>query len=88
MRERVLGLLYEAESKGIDMDELLADLELPLDPYAHTVVTGTAYHQDEIDSRLEDLSEGWTVARMPRWIGPFCAWPALNSPTALTSRWR
>ena len=65
MRERALGLLYEAEAKGVDMDELLAVQALPLDPYAHTLVTGAAYHQADIDARLEELSENWPVARMP-----------------------
>ena len=65
VRERALGLLYEAEAKAIDMDELLAAQELPLDPYAHTLVTGAAEHQSDIDARLEELSENWPVARMP-----------------------
>ena len=65
VRERALGLLYEAEVKGIETAELLAAQELPLDPYAHTLVAGTAHHQGGIDARLEELSEGWTVARMP-----------------------
>ncbi|MCY3632437.1 MAG: transcription antitermination factor NusB [bacterium] len=65
VRERALGLLYEAEVKGVEAAELLAAQELALDPYAHTLVSGTAYHQGEIDARLEELSEGWTVARMP-----------------------
>ncbi|MXZ76783.1 MAG: transcription antitermination factor NusB [Acidimicrobiia bacterium] len=65
VRERALGLLYEAEAKGIDMAELLAAQELPLDPYAHTLVTGAADHQSDIDARLEELSENWPVARMP-----------------------
>lgn len=65
VRERALGLLYEAEAKGVDMAELLADQELPLDPYAHTLVSGAAEHQNEIDARLEEFSERWPVARMP-----------------------
>lgn len=65
VRERALGLLYEAEAKAIDMDELLAAQELPLDPYAHTLVTGAAEHQSDIDAHLEELSENWPVARMP-----------------------
>ena len=65
VRERALGLLYEAEAKAIDMDELLAAQELPLDPYAQTLVTGAAEHQSDIDARLEELSENWPVARMP-----------------------
>ena len=65
VRERALGLLYEAEAKGIDMAELLSAQELPLDPYAHTLVSGAAEHQDEIDARLEEFSDRWPVARMP-----------------------
>ncbi len=65
VRERALGLLYEAEAKGIDMAELVDSLELPLDPYAHTLVTGVAYHQEEIDARLEEFSANWPVVRMP-----------------------
>ena len=65
VRERALGLLYEAETKGIDMAELLSAQELPLDPYAHTLVSGAAEHQNEIDARLEEFSERWPVARMP-----------------------
>ena len=65
VRERALGLLYEAEAKGVDMAELLAGQELPLDPYDHTLVSGAAEHQNEIDARLEEFSERWPVARMP-----------------------
>ena len=65
VRERALGLLYEAEVKGVEMAELLSAQELPLDPYAHALVTGTAYHQGDIDDRLEELSDRWPVARMP-----------------------
>ena len=65
VRERALGLLYEAEVKGMEMAELVAALDLPLDPYAHTLVTGTAYHLSDIDARLEELSDNWPVARMP-----------------------
>ena len=65
VRERALGLLYEAEVKGVEMAELLAAQELPLEPYAHTLVTGTAYHQGDIDTCLEELSDRWPVSRMP-----------------------
>ena len=60
-----MGLLYEAEVKGVEMAELLAAQELPLEPYAHTLVTGTAHHQDDIDATLEELSDRWPVSRMP-----------------------
>ena len=60
-----MGLLYEAEVKGVEMAELLAAQELPLEPYAHTLVTGTAHHQSDIDTCLEELSDRWPVSRMP-----------------------
>ncbi|MCY4257799.1 MAG: transcription antitermination factor NusB [bacterium] len=65
VRERAMGLLYEAETKGIAMADLVASLELPLDAYAYTLVMGAAAQQPEIDARLEKLSESWSVARMP-----------------------
>ena len=65
VRERALGLLYEAEVKGVDMAELLSAQELPLEPYVHTLVTGTNHHQGDIDTRLEELSDRWPVSRMP-----------------------
>ncbi|MXW42462.1 MAG: transcription antitermination factor NusB [Acidimicrobiia bacterium] len=60
-----MGLLYEAEAKEISIGELLATLELPLDEYAHTLVTGAAAQLEEIDAQLERFAEGWSVARMP-----------------------
>ena len=65
VRERALGLLYEAEVKEMEMADLLAAQELPLDPYVHTLVTGVAYHQGDIDACLEELSDRWPVSRMP-----------------------
>ena len=65
VRERALGLLYEAEIKGVGMAELLAAQELPLDPYARALAAGAAEHRSDIDARLEALSERWPVERMP-----------------------
>lgn len=64
-RERALGLLYEAETKGLDARDVLDTLPLAPDPYAATLVIGVAQHLPEIDARLADRAQGWSVARMP-----------------------
>lgn len=64
-RERVLGLLYEAESKGIPLDELVDALPLPLTGYARQITPELAASLADIDARLEDASHHWSVARMP-----------------------
>lgn len=64
-RERVLGLLYEAESKGIPLTELVDALPLPLTGYAKQITGDLAASMDTIDTRIEDASHHWSVARMP-----------------------
>ena len=64
-RERVLGLLYEAESKGIALTDLVDDLPLPLTGYAKQITGDLAASMDDIDARLEAASHHWSVARMP-----------------------
>jgi N utilization substance protein B len=64
-RERALSLLYEAESKGVHPNDVLA--ELPVDPakFAEELVRGVADHQEEIDRYLGEYAHDWTVDRMP-----------------------
>ncbi len=64
-RERLLGLLYEAEIKGIGLDELVAGLPLPLRGYAAQLAAGLAEHIDELDPLIEEASHRWSVSRMP-----------------------
>ena len=64
-RERALGLLYEAETKGCTGAEVLAALPVPPDEFAAALVTGVDEHRDRIDALLTEHAQGWTVARMP-----------------------
>jgi N utilization substance protein B len=64
-RERALGLCYELDVRHVVVEDLLAGLPAPPDPYAETVVRGVAEHLDEIDSLLAKFSERWAVDRMP-----------------------
>jgi N utilization substance protein B len=64
-RERALGLLYEAQAKGVPAGEVLAALPVPPDDYAAELAAGVGAHEPAIDRLLGDAARGWTVARMP-----------------------
>lgn len=64
-RERALGLLYEAETKGCTGAEVLAGLPVAADDFAAALVLAVDEHHDRIDGMLEQFSKGWALARMP-----------------------
>jgi N utilization substance protein B len=64
-RERALGLLYEAETKGCTGAEVLDALPVVADDFAAALVRAVDEHRDRIDALLAEHAKGWTVARMP-----------------------
>lgn len=64
-RERALGLLYEAEARGVDGTTVLQGLPLTPDPYAAEIVTGVDARVDEIDRLIRRFSRDWKLERMP-----------------------
>lgn len=64
-RERALELLYEAESKGLAPDELVAGLPIEPDPYALTLTVGVAADLGRIDELIASTAKGWRIERMP-----------------------
>ncbi len=64
-RERALGLLYEAETKGVTPAEVLACLPAPAVPFAADLVAGVGAHAEEVDGYLRRLARGWALERMP-----------------------
>jgi N utilization substance protein B len=64
-RERALGLLYEAEAKGVSGAEVLAELPVPADDFAEALVRAVDEHRERIDALLTEHARGWTLARMP-----------------------
>jgi transcription antitermination factor NusB len=64
-RERALGLLYEAQAKGVPADDVIAALPVPPDEYAAELAAGVAAHEPAIDGLLGGAARGWTVERMP-----------------------
>jgi N utilization substance protein B len=63
-RERALGLLYEADIRGVRPSEVLAGLAA-LDEFALRLVEGVDAHAAEIDEVISQLASGWTLDRMP-----------------------
>ncbi|MBK9178371.1 MAG: transcription antitermination factor NusB [Acidimicrobiales bacterium] len=87
-RERALGLLYEAEMKGVDPREVLVALPVPADPYTADVVAGVGERRAELDAHLARLARGWTVERMPavdRAILRLAAFELLGRPDVPTA---
>jgi N utilization substance protein B len=64
-RERALGLLYEAETKGCSGGDVLAGLPVAADDFAAGLVRAVDEHRDRIDGLLSEHSKGWTLSRMP-----------------------
>jgi N utilization substance protein B len=64
-RERALELLYEAETKGVPLDDVLRSLPTEPDPLAALLARGVDEHRARIDEILaERIAPSWTVERL------------------------
>ena len=64
-RERAVHLLYEADQRGVGVEDVLGAQARPADDYTQDVLRGVDEHRSSIDDRLERLSDGWSLDRMP-----------------------
>ena len=67
-RKRALDVLFEADQRGLDPLQLLAERmagDPPLPEYAVQLVRGVAARQERIDELLSTYAHGWTLERMP-----------------------
>lgn len=64
-RERALALLYEAELKALEPNEVLDALPAVPDPFALRLVLGVGSRREAIDSLVAEASVGWELDRMP-----------------------
>lgn len=68
-RKRALDALYEADIRGTDavdtVAQRLAQSDPPVPEYAVDLVEGVAAHRRDIDAMIARHADGWTIDRMP-----------------------
>jgi N utilization substance protein B len=68
-RKRALDVLFEADQRGLDPVQLLADrLSGPgsvIPEYAVTLVEGVSRHAERIDELISTYAHDWSLVRMP-----------------------
>jgi N utilization substance protein B len=64
-RERALGLLYEADAKGISPGTAIEQLPVPPDQFVVDLVLGVERRQAEIDELIARFAVDWALDRMP-----------------------
>ena len=64
-RERALGLLYEAETKGQSAQEVLDVLPVPPERYALELFEGAMANGETIDGLIGEKARLWSINRMP-----------------------
>jgi N utilization substance protein B len=82
-REEALGLLYQAELLGTDVETLVAERGLATDDYSVLVARGVSVSVAEIDELLGRHLNNWRVDRMPiidRALARIAAWELLSRP--------
>jgi len=64
-REQALGLLYEATTKGIGADEVLATRIVPVETAVDELMRGVADRSSVIDELISSHARDWSIERMP-----------------------
>lgn len=64
-RERALTLLYEAESRSLGVDDIVAEQVVAPSPNAVALARGVEAGQDRYDQLIAGKARGWRLERMP-----------------------
>jgi len=64
-RERALNLLYEAQSKGLPVSEVIDSQVVRPDELAERLARGSDSCAGRADELIAAKARGWTLARMP-----------------------
>jgi N utilization substance protein B len=68
-RKRALDVLFEADQRGSDPLQTLADwigrADPPVPDYAAELVRGVVAHQEAVDGAIRELAGDWPLERMP-----------------------
>lgn len=63
-RKRALDILFEADLKGISVEQVWSEAD-QTDEFVKFLVTGVASKQAEIDQLISTASSSWSIERMP-----------------------
>jgi N utilization substance protein B len=63
-RKRALDILFEADLKGISVEQAWSEAD-QTDEFVKFLVTGVASKQAEIDQLISTASSSWSIERMP-----------------------
>lgn len=63
-RKRALDILFEADLKGISVEQVWGQAD-QTDEFVKFLVTGVASNQSEIDQIISAASTSWSIERMP-----------------------
>ena len=63
-RKRALDILFEADLKGISVEQVWDQADQS-DEFVKFLVTGVASKQAEIDQMISTASSSWSIERMP-----------------------
>jgi transcription antitermination protein NusB len=78
-----LGLLYEADAKQQQAQQVLDELPVPPDPFVVELVAGVQSRGAEIDALINAYSIDWALERMPvvdRTVLRMAIWELLARP--------
>ena len=64
-RERSVHFLYEAESRSIKVEEVIAAQVLGVDDLVTSLAKGTESKRQETDELISEFSHTWTIQRIP-----------------------
>lgn len=64
-REQALGLLYEASTKGVAVNDVLDARIVPVESAVDQLVRGVAERTAAIDELISSHSRDWSIERMP-----------------------
>ena len=64
-RESAVHFLYEAESRSIKVEEVIAAQVLGVDDLVTSLAKGTESKRQETDELISEFSHTWTIQRIP-----------------------
>ncbi|NLY79270.1 MAG: transcription antitermination factor NusB [Lysinibacillus sp.] len=68
MREKAMQVLFQLDNTDLTLKEAIGHIleEQPLDPFFKSLVYGVTENLQEIDEKLKEKLENWSLIRLPK----------------------